>query len=41
VQVVEKFVTDIPQQDICVLSYYVSQVCFTKEHLQQVNRYYS
>ena len=29
VNVVEKFVTTIPQEDICVVSYYSSQVCFT------------
>ena len=28
VQVVEQFVTSVPQQDICVVSYYSSQVCF-------------
>ena len=28
VNVVEKFVTTIPQEDICVVSYYSSQVCF-------------
>ena len=26
--VVEKFVTTVPQEDICVVSYYSSQVCF-------------